>query len=175
MATSGIMEAVHASGGSMAEHAGRYLTFTLGQEHYGVAILRIQEIVGMMHVTHVPRAPDYIHGVVNLRGRVIPVVDLRTKFLMPGAENTERTCIVVVQVPQGSSVVTMGVRVDEVSEVLQISSEQIEPAPSFGNGIGSDFILAMGKVRDKVVMLLDIDRVLAGAELPPAQETTFME
>lgn len=145
--------------------AGKYLTFKLGMESYGLAILKVQEIVGIMPVTQVPRMPDFIRGVVNLRGKVIPVIDLRLKFNMVSQENTDRTCIIVVQVVRRSMQVTMGVIVDEVSEVLSIPGSVIEPPPSFGQAVEADFILGMGKVADKVIMLLDVDRVLSGDEL----------
>jgi purine-binding chemotaxis protein CheW len=144
---------------------GKYLSFALGQEEYGVEILKVQEIIGMMSVTKVPRTPDYVRGVVNLRGRVIPVIDLRGKFNMARVDDTEKTCIIVVQVQQNGSTVTMGVIVDEVSEVLNFTADQIEPSPSFGTGMeDAEFITGMGKLGKKVVILLDVDRVLTGEE-----------
>jgi purine-binding chemotaxis protein CheW len=144
---------------------GKYLSFALGQEEYGVEILKVQEIIGMMSVTKVPRTPDYVRGVVNLRGRVIPVIDLRGKFNMARVTDTEKTCIIVVQVQQSGSTVTMGVIVDEVSEVLNFTADQIEPSPSFGTGMEeAEFITGMGKLGKKVVILLDVDRVLTGEE-----------
>ncbi len=145
--------------------AGKYLTFQLGAEIYGLEILKVQEIIGMMTVTSVPRTPDFVRGVINLRGKVIPVVDLRKKFAMEVKEDTERTCIIVVQIAGAEQMVIMGIIVDEVSEVLDIKPEQLEPAPSFGGSVSTDFILAMGKVGQKVVMLLDVDRVLSGGEM----------
>jgi purine-binding chemotaxis protein CheW len=156
-------------GGAVAEavvraEAGKYLTFNLDDEEFGLEILKVQEIIGIMKVTRVPRAPNYVRGVINLRGKVIPVVDLRLKFGMQSKPDTERTCIIVVQINRGGSRITMGSIVDDVSEVLNISKEQLEPAPSFGVSVDTEFILGMGKVAQKVVMLLDIDRVLSGAE-----------
>lgn len=145
--------------------AGKYLTFALGTEEYGLGILKVQEIIGMMTVTRVPRIPDFVRGVINLRGRVIPVVDLRLKFGLEAQEDTERTCIIVVQVMRAENRVTMGLIVDEVSEVLYIETGQIEPPPSFGASIRTDFILGMGKVGNKVVMLLDVDKVLSSDEV----------
>jgi purine-binding chemotaxis protein CheW len=142
----------------------KYLSFTLGGESYGIDILRVQEIIGMMTVTRVPRTPSFVRGVINLRGRVIPVVDLRTKFELADATDTDRTCIVVVQLSLDGSAV-MGAVVDEVSEVLDIALDQIEDTPEFGGGINAEFVLGMGKVHDRVVMLLDIERVLTGTEL----------
>jgi purine-binding chemotaxis protein CheW len=145
---------------------GKYLSFVLGREEYGLEILKVQEIIGLMEVTRVPRTPSYVRGVINLRGRVIPVVDLRGKFLMPEVEDTEKTCIIVVQVTQGDLTVTMGVIVDEVSEVLSFSQEQIEPSPNFGGGMDeAEYITGMGKLGKKVLILLDVDRVLKGEEL----------
>ena len=145
--------------------AGKYLTFILGNEVYGIEILKVQEIIGMMNVTHVPKTPPFIRGVINLRGKVIPVVDLRLKFGMDSVDNTDRTCIIVVQVSHSTGHVTMGIIVDEVSEVLGVLAEQIEPAPSFGTAVNTDFILGMGKVAQKVVMLLDVDKVLTTGDL----------
>ena len=154
----------------MSATAGKYLTFKLGTEAYGIGILKVQEIIGMMAVTHVPRIPEFIRGVINLRGKVIPVVDLRLKFGLEGHEDTERTCIIVVQVARDEDRVTMGVIVDEVSEVLYIESSQIEPPPAFDSTVHTDFLLGMGKVGDKVVMLLDVDKVLSREEVDVTQE-----
>lgn len=151
--------------GATLARPGKYLSFVLGQEEYGLEILKVQEINGMMGVTRVPRTPAHMRGVINLRGRVIPVVDLRCKFGMPTVEDTEKTCIIVVQVHRQDSVVTMGIIVDEVSEVLNIVQEQLEPQPSFGHGMETDFIIGMGKLESKVVILLDIDKVLKGEEI----------
>jgi len=145
--------------------AGKYLTFQMGKEVYGIEILKVQEIIGMMPVTRVPKTPDFVRGVINLRGKVIPVIGLRRKFEMEDREDTDRTCIVVVQVAGAAGVLTMGLLVDEVSEVLNVSQEQIEAPPSFGVGVDTDFILGMGKVGQKVLMLLDADKVLSSEEL----------
>lgn len=147
------------------EKAGKYLTFELGGEVYGLAILKVQEIIGIMTVTRVPRTPDFVRGVINLRGKVIPVIDLRSKFGLESTEDTERTCIIVVQVERKDTQVVMGIIVDEVSEVLDITAQQIEPAPAFGTEIDTNFIMGMGKVDKKVVMLLDVDKVLSGGEI----------
>lgn len=146
--------------------AGKYLSFVLGKEEYGLEILKVQEINGMMDITRVPRTPKYVRGVINLRGRVIPIVSLREKFMMPAVEDDEKTCIIVVQVQHQDTQITMGIVVDEVSEVLNIAEGQIEPPPNFGGGMEeADFITGMGKLDSKVVILLDIDRVLDGVEL----------
>jgi len=146
--------------------AGKYLSFVLGREEYGLEILKVQEINGMMDITRVPRTQHYVRGVINLRGRVIPIISLRDKFKMPQVEDTEKTCIIVVQVQYQDDVLTMGIIVDEVSEVLNIAESAIEPPPSFGGGMEeTDFITGMGKLEDKVVILLDIDMVLDAEEM----------
>lgn len=145
--------------------AGKYLTFKLGPEDFGIGILKVQEIIGMMAVTRMPRTPAYVRGVVNLRGKVIPVLDLRLKFGMDTREDTERTCIIVVQLQSSGSEITMGIIVDEVSEVLDVTAAQIEPPPSFGSAVDVSFIMGMGKVGQKVVQLLDADRILMRQEL----------
>lgn len=145
--------------------AGKFLTFELADEAYGLEILKVQEIIGIMKVTRVPKLPDYIKGVINLRGKVIPVVDLRLKFNMDSQEETEKTCIIVVQIQRGEAKVITGLMVDEVSEVMDISTEQIEEAPSFGASVSTDFLLGIGKVNDKVIMLMDVDEVLSADEI----------
>lgn len=149
----------------LTAQAGKYLTFELGGEEYGLEILKVQEIIGMMNVTRVPRTPSYVRGVINLRGKVIPVVDLRLKFSMDSQEDTEKTCIIVVQITTATSQVITGIIVDEVSEVLDIAGDQIEPPPAFGTTVDTDFIMGMGKIDQKVVMLLDVDKVLGDGEL----------
>ncbi len=144
---------------------GKHLTFCLGAEEYGLDILKVQEIIGIMPITRVPRTPAFVRGVINLRGRVIPVVDLRVKFGVSSPEDTERTCIVVVQVSGIASSAVMGVVVDEVSEVVDIASDAVEETPKFGADLDTDFVLGIAKVADKVVMLLDIDRVLSSTEV----------
>ncbi|RJR32518.1 MAG: purine-binding chemotaxis protein CheW [Desulfobacteraceae bacterium] len=144
----------------ISEKEGKYLTFTLANEDYGIGILKIKEIIGMMTITKVPRCPEFIKGVINLRGRVIPVMDLRMRFGVDAAEFTERTCIVVVEVDSGSGTITVGLIVDSVSEVLNIKSEDIEETPGFGAKVNTEYILGMAKVSGGVKILLDIDRVL---------------
>ncbi|MFC1614381.1 chemotaxis protein CheW, partial [Gemmatimonadota bacterium] len=151
--------------GSSSRKAGKYLTFKLANEEYGLEILKVREIIGLMDITKVPRTPDNIRGVINLRGKVIPVMDLRVKFLMEETEDTNETCIIVVDVARGDRSVLMGTLVDSVSEVLDIAAEEIEDAPSFGTNVNTDFILGMGKTRDKVIILLDIDEVMASEDL----------
>lgn len=154
-----------ASAASAVATAGKFLSFRIGEEDYAVEILKVQEIIGMMEVTRVPRMPDYFRGVINLRGKIIPVIDIRRKFGMPAQEDTKRTCVIVARVIRGDVVITMGIIVDEVSEVLNISSDQIEPTPSFGTGVDTEFIRGMGKVGQRVLIILDIDKVLAENEV----------
>jgi purine-binding chemotaxis protein CheW len=145
---------------------GKYLTFALGREGYGLEILKVREIIGFMDITAVPRTPGYVKGVINLRGQVISVVDLRTKFGMEPADKTDETCIIVVDIsqPNGRKLNT-GIIVDKVSEVLNIAAENIEPPPSFGASVDHQFILGMGKTGSSVKILLDIDKVLGGSEV----------
>lgn len=142
-------------------YEGKYLTFVLGGEEYGLEILKVREIIGIMDITSVPQTPVFIKGVINLRGKVIPVIDLRLKFGMEEAQPTDETCIIVVDM--GGSLI--GIFVDTVSEVLDVVADQIEPPPSFGSSIDTGFILGMGKIKGKVKILLDIDRVLSAEEL----------
>lgn len=153
-----------------ASLAGKYLTFCLAQETYGLAILKVQEIIGIMSVTKVPRMPAFVRGVINLRGRIIPVIDLRLQFTLASQEDTTKTCIIVVQIVRAGRTITMGALVDEVAEVIDLKGEQIEPSPSFGTAVSTDFLLGMGKTNNKVVMLLDIDRLLSTDELDMAAE-----
>jgi len=159
-----------AEGTPPATVAGKYLTFRLDSEEYGLEILRVQEIIKMLDITHVPRTPAFVRGVINLRGKVIPIIDIRAKFSMPPREKTEKTCIIVVQIPHNDSLLTMGIIVDEVSEVLDIPAEQIEPPPQFGTSVETHFILGMAKTQDSVKILLNTDSVLACNELSNVSE-----
>lgn len=155
----------------------KFLTFTLGDEEYGQEILQVREIIGMIDITPLPQTPEYVKGVINLRGKIIPVVELRLKFSMPSVEFTEETCIIVVEVTDQVNTEErfhMGVIVDSVSEVLDISKDQIEPAPQFGCTVNTEYILGMGKVhakdeqdknKEKVIILLDIDKVMSQSDL----------
>jgi len=147
------------SGASTRARAGKYLTFALGKEEYGLEILKVREIIGYMDITAVPRTPECVRGVINLRGQVISVVDLRAKFNMPTVERTDETCIIVVETRAGNRVLSTGIIVDRVSEVLDVTQDRIEDPPSFGS-ISGDFIMGMAKVGDSVKILLDIDQVL---------------
>ena len=144
---------------------GKYLTFRLGAEDYAFEILKVQEIIKLLEITRVPRTPSFVKGVINLRGKVIPIVDLRLKFNMEAHDPTNKTCIIVVQVARGDTKVIMGTIVDEVSEVLDITNNQIEAAPVLGSEVDTHFILGMAKVKDRVKILLDVDRVLSTDEI----------
>jgi purine-binding chemotaxis protein CheW len=143
-----------------AQLAGKYLTFALADEEYGLPVLRVREIIKMMDITEVPQVPPHIKGVLNLRGKVIPVIDLRLKFGFAPGEVTSRTCIIVVEVALASSRVMMGIIVDHVSEVLNIVADEIEQTPEFGDRVSTDYIRGMAKVKGTVKILLDLDRVL---------------
>ena len=150
---------------SLLEKAGKYLTFALGKEEYGLEILKVREIIGYVDITAVPQTPHYVKGVINLRGQVIPVIELRAKFGLPSTEVTDQTCVIVVEVASGNRTYSKGLIVDNVEEVLDIAGENIEETPQFGSNIDTEFILGMGKVGDAVKILLDIDKVLANDDL----------
>ncbi len=150
---------------AMANREGKYLTFTLANEEYGISILKIKEIIGMMSITTVPQTPDFVKGVINLRGKVIPVLDLRLRFGMDGKEYTERTCIIVVEIEGPSGTVMIGIVVDAVSEVLNIKGEDIEDTPTFGTKLNTEYILGMAKMEGGVKILLEIDKVLHAEEI----------
>lgn len=150
---------------TLLDREGKYLTFALANEQYGLEILKVREIIGYIDVTAVPQTPHYVTGVINLRGQVIPVVDLRAKFGMETAAVTEQTCIIVVEIAQGARTSSTGIVVDHVQEVLDIAGQSIEEPPQFGAAVDTDFILGMGKIGDSVKILLDIDRVLSGTDL----------
>ena len=163
------MQSSTAEKNSLADLAGKYLTFKLGAEEYGLEILKVQEIIKMMSITHIPRTPSFVKGVINLRGKVIPVISLRLKFEMEEIEDTEKTCVIVVQI--GEDMITMGIVVDEVSEVLEITSEAIEPPPSMGASVETQFILGMAKAKGSVKILLEIDKIFSSQEIETLART----
>ncbi len=148
--------------------AGKYLTFALAEEEYGLEILKVREIISMSEITSVPKTPPYVKGVINLRGKVIPVIDLRLKFMMEEASYTNETCIIVVDVDG----MEMGIIVDHVSEVLDIPGGEIEDAPEFGASVNIDFILGMGKAEGRVTILLDISKVITTGDLATLANAT---
>ncbi len=149
----------------ITDREGKYLTFALADEEYGIGILKVREIIGMMPITTVPQTPEFVKGVINLRGKVIPVIDLRLKFGMDEIDYTERTCIIVVEIETASGAIPMGTVVDSVSEVLNIKGEDIEDTPTFGTTLNSEHISGMAKIDGGVKILLDIDRVLSEKEI----------
>ncbi len=149
---------------------GKYLTFHLGLEEYGVQVLQVREIMGLQDITAVPQTPHFVRGVINLRGKVIPVLCLRAKFGLPETEYTTRTCIIVVYIKHRTGGMQVGIIVDDVSEVLNIVANEIEDTPDFGEGAGTPYILGMAKIKGKVKILLDIDQVVSPHEMSVAQE-----
>jgi purine-binding chemotaxis protein CheW len=144
---------------------GKYLTFCLAEEEYGIGILKVREIIGMIPITSVPQTPHFVKGVINLRGKVIPIIDLRLKFGMPEKEYSDRTSIIVVEIRSNSGKVHIGIVVDHVSEVVPFKETDIENTPTFGTRLDTQYILGMAKVESGVKILLDIDRVLNADEL----------
>jgi purine-binding chemotaxis protein CheW len=145
--------------------AGKYLIFQLNEEEFAIQVQKVREIMGVMEITQVPQTPIHVKGVINLRGKVIPVVDLRLKFGMEPAEYTHRTCIVVVQVTGPRDTMFMGVVVDGVAEVLQVAAAEVEDTPSFGQDVCIPYVMGLAKIKGKVKILLDIDQVMTAREL----------
>ena len=145
--------------------AGKYLTFQLANEEFGIRVLKVREIMGLQEITAVPQTPAHVKGVLNLRGKVVPVIDLRLKFGVPAADYTQRTCIIVTQVQGEHAPILMGIVVDGVSEVLNLTATEIEDTPDFGEDVAARYLLGMAKVKGKVKILLDIDRVLSSTDL----------
>jgi purine-binding chemotaxis protein CheW len=143
-----------------ASQAGKYLIFELGAEEFGVSVMRVKEIMKMQTITAVPKAPHSLRGVINLRGRIVPVISIRRAFGMEDAEYTERTCIVVVQAERGTVAQSVGVIVDGVVEVLLLSAEEIEERPDFGPDATASYVRGIAKSKGKVKILLDIEKVL---------------
>lgn len=150
---------------------GKYLTFVLAGEEYGLEILKVREIISVMEITEVPQVPPFIKGVINLRGKVIPVMDLRLKFGMTPMEYTRETCIIVVNIGD----LLIGVVVDTVAEVLDINESEIDPPPTFGISVQTDFIMGMGKIKGRVKILLDIDKILSVEELNMAAKAEVVK
>jgi purine-binding chemotaxis protein CheW len=154
-------ETAESSEGPASRCAGKYLTFRLHRESFGIAVLQVREIMRLPAITHVPRLPEHIRGVINLRGKIIPVIDLRLRFAMPGEPDAGQACVIVVQVgeaPQRHQ--QIGLVVDAVEEVASIGAQDIEQTPDFGSSLETAYILGMAKVKGAVKTLLNIDRVL---------------
>lgn len=152
-------------GAQTDSRAGKYLTFHLANEEFGIRVLKVREIMGLLEITAVPQMPCHVKGVINLRGKVVPVIDLRLKFGLPAEEYTQRTCIIVTQVQGESSTLPMGIVVDGVSEVLNLTAPEIEDTPDFGEDLAGKYLLGMAKVKGKVKILLDIDKVMSTGEI----------
>lgn len=150
---------------TLQEQAGQYLTFLIGTESFAVSILDVEEIIEIANVTRVPLTPDYIHGVINLRGNVVPVIDLSARLIRRRAEVSKRSCIVLVAVEVNDGTQLIGMLVDEVREILEIPPANIQPPPDFGTDIRTDFIQAMARVDEVFIILLAINRVLSVDEL----------
>jgi purine-binding chemotaxis protein CheW len=154
-----------AAAGRTDARAGKYLTFHLGSEEFGIRVLQVREIMGLQDITAVPQTPPHVKGVINLRGKVIPVLCLRTKFGLEAIAYTARTCIIVVQVRGEAGPLHVGIVVDAVSEVLNVTTAEIEDTPDFGGGLPTPYLLGMAKIKDKVKILLDIDEVVTPHEM----------
>jgi len=163
MADQPLTEAAHED--AIDELEGKYLTFSLAGEEYGIGILKIKEIIGMLPITDVPQTPEYVKGVINLRGKVIPVMDLRIRFNMANSDYTDRTCIIVVEISGHNGNIMIGIVVDAVSEVLNIKAQDIEATPTFGAKLNTNYILGMAKMEGGVKILLDIDRVIRSDDM----------
>jgi purine-binding chemotaxis protein CheW len=144
---------------------GKYLTFSLSNESYGVDVLKVREIIRFLKITPVPQMPPYVKGVINLRGKVLPVIDLRLKFGLDAAEATERTCIVVVRVQSANHDITLGMIVDSVEEVINLNESEIEETPEFGAQVDTGYLMGMAKVKNVIKTLLDIDKVVSPENL----------
>jgi purine-binding chemotaxis protein CheW len=165
IATSPMGQKAASSSLPVDSRAGKYLTFQLGNEEFGTGVLKVREIMKLQEITAVPQTPPFVKGVINLRGRVIPVIDLRMKFSLPPQEYTEHTCIVVVRALSPAGEVPMGIIVDGVVEVLTLTPADIEDTPDFGHGAATPYLLGMAKAKGRVRILLDMDQVLSGPEL----------
>jgi purine-binding chemotaxis protein CheW len=147
------------------ERTGKYLTFSLACEEYGISIVKVKEIIELMPITPIPQAPPFVKGVINLRGKVIPVIDLRIRFGMAPVEHSDRSCIIVVDIAGAAGTRLVGVMVDSVSDVLYISGYDIEDPPAFISTFETDYLLGMAKTEKSLKIILDIDQVLSGMDL----------
>ncbi|PJZ45768.1 chemotaxis protein CheW [Leptospira brenneri] len=150
----------------------QYLTFLISEELFGLGILYIKEIIEFESVTHVPMMPDYIPGVINLRGNVVPVIDLNARFYKKKTETNRKTCIIITEINVENEIIDVGLLVDAVNEVVDITPESIEEPPSFGSKIRLDFIQGLGKLENKFVIILKVNQILELSELQAIQETS---
>ena len=148
----------------MENSGGKYLTFVMAKEEYGIPILKVREIIKLLEITSIPKTPGYIKGVINLRGKIIPIMDLRLKFGLEEKEYNERTCIVVVEITINETRKLMGLIVDTVSEVVNLITDQIESPPEYGDQNSQGYLIGVGKVKERVILLLDIEQVLSREE-----------
>lgn len=155
----------------MSSIEGKYLTFNLMEEFYGVNVERILQIIAIPEITKIPKTPEFVKGVINLRGKIIPVIDLRLKFKLPEQEYNDRTSIVIIKINTEKSEIYIGIIIDKVLEVLDIHAGEIENTPTFGVKLDTEFILGMAKVKNKVVTLLNISKILTEIELTQLQNT----
>ena len=154
---------------------GKYLTFILGNEEYGIPIKKVKEIIGIMDITCIPKTPDFIKGVINLRGKIIPIMDLRLRFGFESKEYTQRTCIIVVEIDKEDTKRQMGIVVDTVSEVVNIQKTEIAPSTEYENYTDTDFLIGLGKVKTKVILLLDIEEILSNEAFVMMNHRNFYE
>ena len=166
----GLNEKIDQTVKDMTDKEGKYLTFYLAGEEYGIGILKIKEIIGMLPITSVPQTPEYVKGVVNLRGKVVPVMDLRVRFGIADIEYTDRTCIIVVEIAGQDGTVMVGIVVDSVSEVVNIKVDEIQETPNFGIELDTDYILGLAKMEGNVKILLEIERVLGSEDVTAIYE-----
>jgi purine-binding chemotaxis protein CheW len=152
--------------------AGKYLAFALSKERYGLEILKVQEIIKVAHITSVPKCPSYIKGVINLRGKIIPVIDLRMKFGIEPIPYDDKTCIIVINITKGEQRIAIGIIVDTVLEVINFTASEIEPAPQYGSHLHSHFVIGMGKKMDHLNILIDIERVITETDSATAASLT---
>jgi purine-binding chemotaxis protein CheW len=165
MQTATLSQALTTIAPDIGNRAGKYLIFHLGLEEFGTEVLKVREIMGLQDITAIPQVPGFVKGVINLRGKVIPVIDLRLKFGMASQEYTARTCIVVVRTRQADEDLMIGMIVDGVVEVLNLTTTDIEDTPDFGPGVTTPYLMGMAKIKGKVKILLDIDQVLSSSDL----------
>jgi len=168
----GLAEEIDSTLDVLNRKGGKYLTFSIGDEEYGISILKIKEIIGMLPITMVPQTPEFVKGVINLRGKVIPVIDLRLRFSMEAIPYTERTCIIVSEIEGEENTIQTGIVVDSVSEVLNIKEGEIADTPTFGMDMNTEYILGIAKMEDSVKILLDINKVMNVGEIKALREST---
>jgi purine-binding chemotaxis protein CheW len=159
-------EALEAANNGLADLAGKFLTFVLAEQEYGIEITKVREIIGVLDITPVPQTSEFVRGVINLRGKVIPVLDLRLRFGLPYREPDARTCIVVVaSLNDAGQPVLMGLVVDQVSEVVNVAAGEVDPTPDFGTDMDVSYLLGIAKVAGGVKILLEIDKVIMDSQL----------